>query len=70
MRRRAEEEDLGINAEEARLKYEAEYQAILKAEEEDQISEEEKLKPEEHKFTRPKVGEDFLLSLEVIHQSE
>ena len=31
--RRAEEEDLGIKAEEARLKSEAEYQARLKAEE-------------------------------------
>ena len=37
--RRAEEEDLGLKAEEERLKYEAEEQACLKAEEEDQISE-------------------------------
>ena len=34
MRRRAEEEDLGLKAEEARLKSEAEEQANLKDEEE------------------------------------
>ena len=36
--RRAEEEDLGLNTEEARLKYDAEEQESLKAEEEDQIA--------------------------------
>ena len=39
-RRRAEEEDLGLKAEEARLKSDSEDQAHLKAEEEDQIAEE------------------------------
>ena len=38
-RRRVEEDDLGLKAEEARLKSEAEEQAHLKAEEEDQIAE-------------------------------
>ena len=37
-RQMAEEEDLGLKAEEARLEYEVEDQASLKAEEEDQIS--------------------------------
>ena len=46
---RAEEEDLGLNAEEARLKSEAEEQARLKAKEEDQIAEEARLKAEEHR---------------------
>ena len=43
-RRRVEEEDLGIKAEEARLKSEAKDQARLKAEEEDQIAEKSSLK--------------------------
>ena len=43
------EEDLGLKAEEARLKYEAEEQACLKAKEEDQIAEEARLKAEEHR---------------------
>ena len=42
--RRAEEENLGLKAEEARLKAEAEEQACLKAEEEAQIAEEARLK--------------------------
>ena len=46
---RAEEEDLGIKAEEARLKAESEYQALLKAEEESQSAEEARLKVEEYK---------------------
>ena len=49
MRRRAEEEDLGLKAEEARLKYGLEEQVVLKAEEEDKIAEEARLKSEEHK---------------------
>ena len=49
MRRRAEEEDLGLKAEEARLKFGVEEQVILKAEEEDKIAEEARLKSEEHK---------------------
>ena len=38
-KRRAEEEDLGLKAEEARVKSETEEQARLKAEEEDKIAE-------------------------------
>ena len=49
MKHIAEEEDLGLNPEEARLKYEAEEQAHLKAKEEDQIAEEARLKAEEHR---------------------
>ena len=40
------------------------------AEEEDQISEEARLKAEEHKRTRLKVEEEFLLALEARHQAE
>ena len=45
----AEEEDLGLKAEEVRLKSEAEEQARLKAKEEAQIAEEARLKAEEHR---------------------
>ena len=48
-RQKAKEEYLGIKAEEASLKSEAEDQARLKAEEEDQIAEESSLKAEEHR---------------------
>ena len=44
VRRRAEEDYLGLKAKEERLKYEAEAQSSLKAEEEDQIAEEASLK--------------------------
>ena len=54
-RRKAEEEDLGLKAEEERLKYEADEQARLKAEEEYKIAEEARLKPEEHKCAQMKV---------------
>ena len=46
MRQRAEEEDLGLKAEEARLKSEAQEQERLKAEEEARIAEELRLKTE------------------------
>ena len=39
-----EEKDLGLKAEEVRLKYESEEKARLKDEEEDQIAEESRLK--------------------------
>ena len=42
-------EKVGLKAEEARLKSEAEEQARLKAKEEDQIAEEARLKAEEHR---------------------
>ena len=42
-------EKVGLKAEEAGLKYEAEEQARLKAKEEDQIAEEARLKAEEHR---------------------
>ena len=64
-RRRAEEKDLGLKAEDARLKSEAEEQARLKAEEEAQISEEAGLKAEEHKRAWTKVKDEVLLTLEV-----
>ena len=63
-RRRAEEEDLGLKAEESRLKSEAEDQAHLKAEEEDQISEKARLKSEDHKHASLNVEEEVLLALE------
>ena len=44
-----EEDDLGLKAEDARLKSEAEEQACLKSKEEYQIAEEARLKAEEHK---------------------
>ena len=55
MRQRAEEEDLGLKTEYARLKYEAEEKASLKSEEEDKIDEGSRLKLEEHKRARLKV---------------
>ena len=63
-RRRAEEEDFGLKAEEARLKCESEEQARLKAEEEDQITVEARLKAEKYKRARLKVEEEVLLDLE------
>ena len=42
----------------------------MKAEEEDQISEEAMLKPEEHKRARLKVEEEVLLTLELRRQAE
>ena len=70
MSRRAEEEDLGINAEESRLKYDAEEPVCLKAEEEAQIAEETRLKSEDHKCARMEVEEEVLLTIEVRRQAE
>ena len=42
----------------------------MKAEEEDQIAEEERLKSEEHKRARLKVEEEVLLALEARQQAE
>ena len=42
----------------------------MKAEEEDQIAEDSRLKAEEHKRARLKVEEEVLLALEVIRQAE
>ena len=42
----------------------------MKAKEEYQIAEEARLKSEEHKRTRLKVGEEVLLALEARRQSE
>ena len=67
-RRRKEQEDLGMKAEEVRLKADAEEQAHLKAEEEAQIAEEARLKSEENKHTRLKVEKDYLLTLEARRQ--
>ena len=48
------------------MKSEVEVQGNMKAEEEDQIAEEARLKAEYHKRTRPKVEEDeVLLALEL-----
>ena len=69
-RRRSEEEYLGLKDEYARLKSEAEDQACLKDEEEDQISVEARLKAEDHKCARLKVEEEFLLTLEARQQAE
>ena len=62
-KRRAEEEYLGLNPEETRLKNEADDHARLKAEEEDQISEEEILKVEQCNSARMKVEDEVLLAL-------
>ena len=65
-----EEEDLGLRAEEARLKYEEEEQTLrLKAEEEAQLAEVARLKVEDHQRTRLKMEERVLLTLETIQQA-
>ena len=51
----SKEEDLGIKAEEARLKVEAEEQARLKAEEDAQITDEASLRSEDHKCSQLKL---------------
>ena len=52
------------------MKYEAEEKASLKAEEEDQITEEARLKAEDHKSARLEEEEEVLLVLEAIRKSE
>ena len=52
------------------MESEAKYQAHLKAEEEDQISEEVSLKAEDHKRAWLEVKEEFLLALEARHQAD
>ena len=47
-----DEDNLGLKDEEEMLKYEAEDQARLKAEEEDQITEEARMKAQDHKRAR------------------
>ena len=52
------------------MEYEAEYQARLKDEEEDQIAKKARLKAEEHTRAWIKVDEDKILSLEAIRKEE
>ena len=67
---RGEKEDLVMKAEETRMKYEAEKQVCLNAEEEDQIAEEARLKAEEQKRAQLNIEEEVLLAFASRRQEE